>query len=299
MSGKMILVVVAAVAAAVFTVSAQQKAASGRAEIASRVKSPYLGAVAVDGHSGKVLVDDSADVQGYPASVLKLMDLYVILDRVQQGKLRLDEPVKVTREAAGTGGSQVYLEEGEQFSVDELLYALMVQSANDAAVALAIHVGGSKEGFVALMNEKAQALGMKNTKFSSVHGLPPATGQQVDLTTPRDLAVLARALILQFPDALKYTSTKSRTFRPDKSEKDGRMNLTSHNKLLDSLAGCDGLKTGYFKAGGYSTVVTASRDGRRVITVVLGSGPEIDYGRLRDKKAAELTEKAFTAMGGN
>lgn len=280
--------------AGVFAVHAQ----SGRAVIAEKVKSPYLCAVAVDGHSGRVLFDDGADVQAYPASVLKLMDLYIVLDRVQQGRLRLDELVKVTKEAANTGGSQVYLKEAEQFTVDELLYALMVQSANDAAVALAIHVGGSKEGFVALMNEKAAALGMKNTKFSSVHGLPPAAGQTVDLTTPRDLALLARALILQHPDALKYTSTKSRTFRPDKDEKSGRMNLTSHNKLLETLAGCDGLKTGYFKAGGYSSVVTAARDGHRVITVVLGSGPEIDYGRARDKKAAEITEKAFTDLRG-
>jgi serine-type D-Ala-D-Ala carboxypeptidase (penicillin-binding protein 5/6) len=151
---------------------------------------------------------------------------------------------------------------------------------------------------VELMNEKAKALGMKCTKFCSVHGLPPAAGQEVDMTTPRDLAILARALILQHPEALKYTATKARTFRPEKDEKTGKMNLTSHNHLLEQLAGCDGMKTGYIKAGGYSNVITASRNGHRVITVGMGSGPQIDFGRLRDMKAAEITNRAFAALAG-
>lgn len=139
----------------------------------------------IEADSGKVLFEANADAKVYPASVLKLMDLYVILDRIQQGKLKLDEMVQVTAEASKTGGSQVYLDPKEQFSVEELLYALMVQSANDAAVALATHIAGSKEGFVALMNQKAQELGMKNSRFHSVHGLPPSDGQEPDVTGPR------------------------------------------------------------------------------------------------------------------
>ncbi len=291
-------VLVAAALVSVPGFAAEKKsAASGRAEISDRTKSPYLGAIAVDAFSGKVLFEDNADAQGYPASVLKIMDLYLVLERIQNGQMKLDELVDVNAEAAKTGGSQVFLKEKEQFTVDEMLYALMVQSANDAAVALADHIGGSKEGFVEMMNAKAKQLGMKSTTFHSVHGLPPSAGQDVDVTTPRDLATLARALILQHPEALKYTATKTHTFRPDKDEKTGKMDLRNHNHLLGELAGCDGMKTGYIKAGGYSDVVTASRNGQRVITVVLGSGPQIDFGRLRDKKAAEITNKAFAALG--
>ena len=123
-------------------------------------KSPYVSALVIDADTGNVLFEDNADARVYPASVLKLMDLYVLLDRIDQGLLKLDEMVPVTAEAYKTGGSQVYLDPKEQFTVEELLYALMVQSANDAAVALATHIAGSKEGFVALMNQKAEALGM-------------------------------------------------------------------------------------------------------------------------------------------
>ena len=274
--------------------AAEKKASSGREAIADRTKSPYMGAMVIDAFSGKTLFEDNADEHGYPASVLKLMDLYIILERVQKGQLKLDEMVTVNAEAAKTGGTQVYLKEKETFSVDDLLYALMIQSANDAAVALADHIAGSKDGFIELMNAKAKELGMKNTTFHSVHGLPPAAGQEVDVTTPRDLATLARALILQHPESLKYTATKTRTFRPDKDEKTGKMNLINHNHLLGSLAGCDGMKTGYIKAGGYCNVITASRNGQRVITVVMGS-PEL-FGKVRDQKAAELTNKGFAAL---
>ena len=123
----------------------------------------------------------------------------------------------MTAEASKIGGSQVYLKENEVFPVDELLYALIVQSANDAATALAIHYAGSKEAFVRLMNKRAQEIGMKDTVFHSVHGLPPGKGQLPDVSTPRDIAKLCREL-LKKPDALKYTSTKERAFRADAAE---------------------------------------------------------------------------------
>ncbi|MCL1979572.1 MAG: serine hydrolase, partial [Proteobacteria bacterium] len=159
--------------------------AAARAQVKTLAQEPYASALLIEADSGKVLFEANADAKLYPASMLKLMDLYVILQRIEQGSLRLDEMVQVTVEAAKTGGSQVYLDPREQFTVEDLLYALMVQSANDAAVALATHVAGSKEGFVALMNQKAQELGMKNTKFHSVHGLPPSEGQEPDVTTAR------------------------------------------------------------------------------------------------------------------
>ena len=263
-------------------------ASSGRASIGDRTANPYLGAIAIDAASGTVLVEDKADAQGYPASVLKLMDMLVILDRVKQGSVKLEDTVHVTAEASKTGGSQVYLKEGESFTVDELLYALMVQSANDAAVALAIHVAGSKEGFVELMNAKAREIGMKNTVYHSVHGLPPSAGQDVDVSTPRDLSTLARELITKYPEILRYTSTKARSFR------NGTFNMANHNHLLETFPGCDGMKTGYIKAGGYSSVVTATRNDRRVIAVVLGSmAATVDLGKLRDAKAKELLNRAF------
>lgn len=246
---------------------------------------PYVSALVVEADSGKVLFEANADAKVYPASVLKLMDLYVILDRIEQGALKLDEMVQVTVEAAKTGGSQVYLDPKEQFSVEDLLYALMVQSANDAAVALATHIAGSKEGFIALMNQKAQELGMNNSKFHSVHGLPPSEGQEPDVTTARDMAILCRALAKR-PEALKYTSTQSKGFRED------TFMMRNHNKLLGQVAGCDGLKTGYYQAAGFSIAATAQKGGVRMIALVMGSKDR----KVRDAKAIELLAKGFTII---
>ena len=236
----------------------------------------------MDADTGEILVDENSGAVAYPASVLKLMVLYVVLDRIAQGSLRLDEMVQVTREASRMGGSQVYLDPKEQFSVDDLLYALIIQSANDAAVALAVHAAGSKDAFVALMNEKAKELGMNNTSFYSVHGLPPSEGQQPDSTTARDMAILARELAKN-PEVFKYTSTREREFRG------GEFIMRTHNKLLASVDGCDGFKTGYFKAAGFSIVATAKRNGVRIIAVVLGS---LDR-KVRDAKTSELLAIGF------
>ena len=232
-------------------------------------RDPYVGAIVIDAADGRVLFADGADRPGYPASMLKLMDLFVILDRVEAGSLRLDEIVPVTKEAYDMGGSQVWLDPRESFPLEELLYALMVQSANDAAMALAIHVGGSREGFVRLMNEKARALGLSPiTQFQSPHGLPPGAGQRPDMTTPRDFAKLCQALLAAHPETLKYTSVIQRPFRPD-AEKPVIMG--NHNELLGVFPGCDGLKTGWIRASGYCLAATVQRDGRRVISVLMGS----------------------------
>src|SRR5215831_13964670 len=168
-------------------------------------RNPYLGAIVVEASTGRVLFEDQADAKGYPASVLKMMDLLIILERIESKQLSLKDQVPVSAKAAKTGGSQVWLAEKESFTVDEMLYALMVQSANDAAVALAEKVGGTTDGFVSLMNQKAKELGMTSTVFHSVHGLPPAPGQEHDITTARDLSLLSRAL-LKHPDTLRYTA---------------------------------------------------------------------------------------------
>jgi D-alanyl-D-alanine carboxypeptidase (penicillin-binding protein 5/6) len=260
---------------------------SASAKVPAVARDPYLGAVVLDADTGQVIFEDNADAVGYPASVLKLMDLLIILEKVQQGVLRLDDAVPVTAEASKIGGSQVYLAEKEVFPLDEMLYALMIQSANDAATALAIKIAGSKEAFVQLMNEKAKALGMTRTKFTSVHGLPPSptTGGEPDTTTARDLSLLARELA-KYPDVFRYTSTQVRWFRNNTFE------MRNHNKLLGTVEGVDGFKTGYFGAAGFSIVATAKREGVRIIAVVMGSTSR----QVRDAKAAELLAKGFLAV---
>jgi len=243
-------------------------------------KSPYLGAICVDAATGKVLFEDNPDAQGYPASMVKLMDLMVILDYLKAGSIHLEDQVTVTAEAARIGGSQVYLKEHEVFSIEELLYTIMVQSANDSATALAIHIAGTKDAFVVLMNEKAKQLGMTSTTFHSVHGLPPSKGQQPDVTTPRDMAKLCMELI-KHEDTFKYTATTERAFRPDLPEP---FIMRSHNHLLRNMEGCDGLKTGYFFNAGFSISATATRKGTRAIVVVLGS----ENRKVRDAKAKEI-----------
>ena len=243
----------------------------------------------MDAATGKVLYEDQADAKGYPASVLKLMDLLIILEKIEQKQLSLQDQVPVSAKASHTGGSRVWLAEKESFTVDEMLYALMIQSANDAAVALAEKVAGSTDAFIELMNRRAKELGMNSTIFHSVHGLPPGKGQEHDVTTARDLSILCREL-LKHPDTLRYTATLERPFRPNVAGK--TVIMRSHNHLLGHVEGCDGLKTGYITASGYSIAITASRHGQRVIVVILDS---ISL-KVRDAKAAELVSKGFAAL---
>ena len=254
-------------------------------------RNPYLGAIVVDAATGRVLFEDQADTRGYPASMQKLMDLLIILEKIEHKQLSLQDPVPVSAKAAKTGGSQVWLAEKESFSLEDMLYALMVQSANDAAVALAEKVAGSTDAFVELMNSKAKQLGMNSTVFHSVHGLPPGPGQEHDVTTARDFSILCREVV-KHPEALKYTSTRERAFRSNVPAK--TVVMRTHNHLLGHVEGCDGLKTGYFAQAGFSIAVTAARQGQRVIVVVLDS-PDL---KTRDHKATELVAKGFAALAG-
>ena len=259
-----------------------QFAAVSEAALKPIAKDPYVGAIVVDCATGKVIFEDKADAPAYPASVLKIMDLLLIAEYVEQGKTTLGEKIKVTAEASKTGGSQGYLKEHEEFLLDDMLYALMIQSANDVAVALAVRYAGSKEAFVALMNSRAKELGMNDTVFNSVHGLPPSTGQKPDVTTARDLARLG-VEVVKHPLTRKYTSATEKGFRSDTFQ------MRTHNNLLGVVEGCDGLKTGYFTAAGFSIVATVEREGRRIVAVVLGSTSKT----VRDTKAKELIANAF------
>jgi D-alanyl-D-alanine carboxypeptidase (penicillin-binding protein 5/6) len=277
----------AAAAATAKSNAASPTAKSARGKPIAR--DPWLGAIVLDAATGKVLYEDQADAKGYPASVLKLMDLLIILEKIEQKQFTLQDQVPVSAKASHTGGSRVWLKEKESFTVDEMLYALMIQSANDAAVALAEKVAGSTDGFIELMNRRAKELGMNSTVFHSVHGLPPGKGQEHDVTTARDLSILCREL-LKHPDTLRYTSVRARPFRPDVAGH--TVNMTAHNHLLGHVEGCDGLKTGYITASGFSIAVTAARHGQRVIVIVFDSTTL----KVRDAKAAELLAKGFAAL---
>ncbi len=244
----------------------------------------YTGVIVVDAGDGKVLFEDCADVPAYPASVTKLMNLLLAVEAIEAGKVRLDDRVTVTPEEAKMGGSQVYLKEGEVFTLEELLYATAIQSANDAALAVANHVGGDRDTFVQMMNQRATQLGMTHTKFTTPHGLA-SPKQEADLSTPRDIAALSREAV-RHPLVLKFSSVKKRTFRQEPL-----LVMENHNKLLRDVPGCDGLKTGYLARGGYALAATVYRDGKRVIAVVMGSSGM--YGRRRDAIARRLIASAL------
>jgi D-alanyl-D-alanine carboxypeptidase (penicillin-binding protein 5/6) len=258
---------------------------AARAKIPYIVNHPYTSILLIDGDSGEVILEENADKKIYPASVIKLMDLLIILEQIEAGKISLEDWVHVTAESARIGGSQVYLKEGETFSLDEMLYALSIKSANDVAVALALHIGGNQANFVRMMNARAAKLGMTSTDFHSVHGLPPDVGEKPDTSTARDLAILSREIV-KHPKALHYTSTKEKWFRNNTFE------MLTHNRILKDVEGCDGLKTGYITAGGFSVSATAVRNGRRVIAIITGckSRP------TRDDKARELIAYGFSNL---
>jgi len=253
---------------------------------------PYRGAIVVDAGSGTILFEDRADTSNPPASVTKLMTFLVVHDRIAAGTLALTSQVLVTAEDSRIGGTQVWLEAGETFSVEDLLYAMMIQSANDCANALARAAAGSREAFVGLMNERARSLGMNRTTFRTPHGLPPSNRKIADgdLTTPRDLALLGRELLLR-TDVLRYTAVKQRVFRPGQPAP-REVIMRTHNHLVDRVRGVDGLKTGFTNGAGFCLAATAEREGRRVIAVTMGSPDQ----KTRDLKVAELIERGFATL---
>jgi len=249
-------------------------------------KNPYIGAIVIDADSGAVLFEENADAMCYPASTLKMMTLLVIEEKIADGSIKLSDPVKVSLKACKTGGTQVWLDPKETFSVQELLYALMIRSANDAAVALAEHVSGSTEAFCELMNARAKTLGMTNSHFITPNGLTTSADKEHDKSTARDMAKIGRELC-KYPDIFAYTSTVERKFREGSAHE---VVMTTHNPFLKGkVEGCDGFKTGYTGIAGWSIIVTCKRDNRRVILAVMGS----EGRELRDAKAKELFNKAF------
>lgn len=256
--------------------------APGHAAAEKTDAEPCKAYLVMEAASGKVLEEKGMHEKRPPASMAKLMVAYIVLDKVARGEIKLTDKVPVTKEASKIGGSQVYLKEGEEFSLEDMMRAIMIASGNDAAHAVSEMVAGSNRGFVDLMNEKAQALGMKDTEYQSVHGLPPGKDQKEDITSCYDMALLARA-VLKYPKILEWTSAKSGEFR------NGTFILNNHNKLLTKMSEVDGLKTGFYRSTGFNVVATARKGELRFITVVMGS----QTGKARDSLAMEKFRKYF------
>ncbi|MEO7411995.1 MAG: D-alanyl-D-alanine carboxypeptidase family protein [Opitutaceae bacterium] len=251
----------------------------------------YKGAIVTDAATGNIIYEDQADIISPPASMAKLMTFAVLHDKLASGAITLATPIRITVADGKIGGSQVYLDPRETFPVEELLYAMMIHSANDASHALARASAGSVATFVGLMNAKAAEIGMTNTTFRTPHGLPPSNRrpEEGDLTSPRDFALLARYL-LRKTDVTKYTSVRSRRF--GEGVRKSPMELFNRDALVGNVVGVDGLKTGFTNAAGSCLTATAQRDGRRVIVVVMGS-PDA---KKRNLKVIELLDRGFAAL---
>jgi D-alanyl-D-alanine carboxypeptidase (penicillin-binding protein 5/6) len=243
---------------------------------------PYKAYIVVEANTGKIIEGENIDVKRPPASITKLMVACIVMEKLATGAVKLTDQIIVSKNASNIGGSQVYLKEGETFTLEELMKAMMIHSANDAAYAISEHVAGSIDDMIKLMNEKAKIMGLNNTEFHSVHGLPPSKGEKEDLTTCNDLATLSRE-ILKYPKIIEWMGTKTDSFR------NGKFVLSNTNKLLTKFPGTDGLKTGYYSESGFNIAATAKKEELRFIVVVMGS----PSGKIRDDVAIEKLKKAF------
>jgi len=228
-------------------------------------KPPSIGAtsyIILDYESGNTLAEEKAEVAVEPASITKLMTAYVIFNELQSGNIGLTDIVTISEKAWRTPGSRMFVEVGKQVPVDALLQGMIVQSGNDATVALAEYVAGSEDSFAALMNKHAEAIGLSGSHFMNSTGLP----DENHYMTARDIARLSALLIRKFPEYYKWYSQKEYTFN--------EITQKNRNRLLWQDESVDGLKTGHTDAAGYCLVTSAEKDGMRLITVVLGTGSD-------------------------
>jgi D-alanyl-D-alanine carboxypeptidase (penicillin-binding protein 5/6) len=245
-------------------------------------KRDYESAILMEASTGRILIEDNIHKKWPPASMTKMMLMFIVMEEIKSGRVSLEDEITVSADASRIGGSQVYLKEGEVFTLEELMKAIAIHSANDACQAVAEHIAGSAEGFIELMNEYAKILNLKDTEYHSIHGLPPSKGEEQDVTSAYDSAILARKLIT-YPKILEWTSTEETSFR------DGKFILRNTNKLIGTFPGADGLKTGYTSKAGYNLTATAEREGVRFISVVMGAPTE----RARINESKRLLSIGF------
>jgi len=235
----------------------------------------------IEASTGKVLHAENAAYPWYPASVTKLMTAYTTLRAIKEGRIGFNTLLTVSRNAAAQQPTKMGFKVGTQLTVDNALKMLMVKSANDMAVTIAEGVGGSIEGFADMMNANAKRLGMTESHFVNPNGLPAEN----HVTSARDLGILARALITEFPEDDFYWHIHAIQY--------GNRVMRNYNSLLDRYPGADGMKTGFICASGYNVVASATRNGRRLIAIVLGAYS----GAVRAQKAAQLLENGFNSGG--
>ena len=239
-----------------------------------------ISSIVIDADSGKVITSSNADERRYPASLTKLMTLYITFDALEKGKLKFSDNLKVSRHAANRAPSKIGVKAGGTIRVKDAVMALIVKSANDCASVLAEALGGSEENFAKIMTQTAKDLGMKDTTFKNASGLPDPKQR----TTARDMAILGSAIYHHFPEYYDLFATR-------KFQYNGKTYYT-HNHLLKNFEGADGMKTGYTNAAGYNIVTSAKRNGQRVIAVTMGHRTIKD----RDYKVAQLMNKGLKKL---
>lgn len=239
--------------------------------------SPPSASIVVDGNSGQVLQASNADALRHPASLTKIMTLYLLFERLDAGKLKLDSQLTVSQHAADQDPTKLDLKPGSTIAVEDAIKGVVTRSANDAAVVIAENLGGSEDNFAKLMTQKAHALGMSRTTYVNASGLP----DDDQITTARDQALLGRAIQERYPRYYKYFSTPSFTFHGE--------TIRTHDHLLGSVDGVDGIKTGFTRASGFNLVTSLHRDGRYLVAVVLGGRSSFE----RDAHMRELITDHF------
>ncbi|WP_426418635.1 serine hydrolase [Bradyrhizobium genosp. A] len=244
--------------------------------------SPQFASIIVDGNSGAVLQSTSPDGLRHPASLTKIMTLYLLFERLESGKMKLDTELPVSQHAADQDPTKLNLRAGQTIRVEDAIKGLVTRSANDAAVVIAEAIGGDEDDFAAMMTRKARALGMSKTVYRNANGLP--NDEQV--TTARDQATLGRAIQERFPRYYRYFSTTSFTWRGEQ--------IRNHNHLLGSVEGVDGIKTGYTRASGFNLVTSMRRGNRHLIGVVLGGRSGSSRDAVMRNLLAENLEKGAT-----
>lgn len=241
---------------------------------------PKYAAVVVDAKTGEVLYAKRADSPRYPASITKVMTLYLAFEALAAGRLRLDDTIVVSPRAAAQAPTKLGLRPGETITVQDAILAMCTKSANDMAVAMAEKIGGTEARFAAMMTLRAQELGMQNTRFVNASGLPDSR----QISTARDIAILSRAVMRDYPQYYGFFGAKNFTHRG--------VTMRNHNGMLNTMPGVDGIKTGYTNASGFNIAVSAVRDNRRLITVVLGAPSTA----IRNNNAEDLLLTGFDVM---
>jgi D-alanyl-D-alanine carboxypeptidase len=244
--------------------------------------SPPFASIVVDGNSGAVLQAANPDALRHPASLTKVMTLYLLFERLESGRLKLDSPLKVSEHAAEQAPTKLELKPGQTITVEDAIKSIVTKSANDAAVALAENLAGEEDNFAKLMTQKAHALGMAHTKYVNASGLP----DDDQITTARDQALLGRAIQERFPRYYKFFSTETFVYHGEA--------MRNHNHLLGAVDGVDGIKTGFTRTSGFNLLTSLHRDGRYLVAVVMGgpSASERDE-RMRELIGAHIKEAAL------